>query len=248
MSDSNVIVVEGEIVDEGAVFDARGNDAAIGANEAFRARLDARSREAEVLRVLRQTRNAARLIALLVAFLVVVLLSGCSDERAWAIGRREQQRIDHELTAAGIVPADQLDAMRTIVHGRPRPQAETPSNGLVEAAARVDQERIALFAAESKYREALRSVTNPAGAGQLPPELAEWQRKVKRARRILLVAELAPSMPEWGPVTDQIVSEELANTPSNIVPRPLPPSESLRLERARKAFNEFLRAFEEVQP
>jgi hypothetical protein len=55
-------------------------------------------------------------------------------------------------------------------------------------------------------------------------------------------------MNEWGPVLDQLIHEELAGTPSKIVPRTLPASESLRLERARTAFTNFLRTFEEVQP
>lgn len=230
-------VVEGDVI-----------ETTVRANEAFNSRLDAKARDAETLRVLRQTRNAARLMVVLVVFLIVALLSGCSDERTWATAEKLRQQIDQELTAARIVPPEQLDAMRTIVYGRPRSPSETPSRGIAEATARIDQERIALAAAEAKFRSSVRTVTNPAAAATLPPELVAWQAKVRRARRILLVAELAPSMPDVGPVLDQLVSEELAHTPSKVVPRTLPPSESLRLERARKAFGDFLRAFEEVQP
>lgn len=195
---------------------------------------------------MRQTRNALRLVALLVAAIVAILLSGCSDEKTWAAVERDRHRIVNEMTK--VVPAEHHDKIQTIVFARPRQQPETVSRGLVQASARVDQERIAFAAAEAKFRAELRSVTNPAGTGELPSEFCVWQAKLQRARRMLLIAELAPSMNEWGPVLDQLIHEELAGTPSKIVPRTLPASESLRLERARAAFTTFLRAFEEVQP
>lgn len=245
MYDRNPILIEAEVIDGPTVGDQL-VEATLDANEAFNARLDAERHIAKIERTLRQTRNATRLIALLVAALLAVMLAGCSDERTWANVERDRHRIMNELKK--IIPAEHHDGMQTIVFARPRQQPETVSRGFVQATARIDQERIALAAAEAKVRAQYRSATNPAGAGDLPQDIRDWQSKVKRARRILLVAELAPSVNEWGPVVDQLISEELNNTPSKIVPRTLPASESLRLERARAAFVAFLGAFEEVAP
>jgi hypothetical protein len=244
MYDRFPIVVEAEVIDESACENVV--EATLDANEAFNLRRDAQRHHSAVERTLRQIRNAARLIALLVMAIVAILLCGCSDEKTWATVERDRHRIVNELTKS--IPAEHHDNIQTIVFARPRQEPETASRGFVQASARVDQERIALAAAEAKIRAELRSVTNPAGTGELPPEFRAWQAKLLRARRMLLIAELAPSMNEWGPVLDQLINEELAGTPSKIVPRTLPASESLRLERARKAFANFLRTFEEVQP
>lgn len=238
------VVVEAQIVDD-PVYESV-VEATLDANDAFNERLDTGWHQAAVERTLRQTRNAARLIALLVAAIVAIMLSGCSDERTWATVERDRHRIMNEL--AKVVPGDHHDNIQTIVFARPRQQPETVSRGFVQATARIDQERIALASAEAKVRAHYRSTTNPAGLGELPQDILAWQAQVKRARRMLLVAELAPSMNEWGPVVDQLISEELAGTPSKIIPRTLPASESLRLERARAAFVNFLRTFEEVAP
>lgn len=247
------IVVEAEVIDERADRNSNGTvecdetvDAVLDANEAFNARLDNQRHHARIERTLKQTRNATRLIAMLVAAIVAILLSGCSSEQAWATVERDRHRIMNELSK--VIPAEHHENMQTIVFARPRQQPETIARGLVQATARVDQERIALAAAESRIRAEFRSTTNPSGAGELPADIAAWQTKVKRARRILLVAELAPSASEWGPVIDQLISEELAGTPSKIVPRTLPASETLRLERARTVFATFLRTFEEMEP
>lgn len=253
MSRQFPIIVEAEVIDDSATRAGIGSfetdetvEAVLEANEAFNVRLDNQRHNARIERTLKQTRNAARLIALLVAAIVAILLSGCSSEQTWATVERDRHRIMNELSK--VVPAEHHENMQTIVFARPRQQPETIARGLVQAMARVDQERIALAAAESRIRAEFRSTTNPGGAGEMPQEISAWQTKVKRARRVLLVAELAPSANEWGPVIDQLISEELSGTPSKIVPRTLPASETLRLERARTVFATFLRTFEEMEP
>lgn len=184
----------------------------------------------------------------LTGLLTAIICIGCKDEQKWSTVEVERRRIAADLVASGTVSADKKDEMFIIVFDRPRTKTDTQATGYQNAVTRVKRERIALAAAESKLFSNRRSISNPSGQGEIPDEIVQWRASVRRAQRLLLVAEAVQSSDDWLSVFDVLIGEQLQNTPSKIPQRTLREPESLRLARARDYFAKWLVDFEEVLP